>query len=619
MNKKEKKKMVISVIVVVAIVLVSIVGLFATGIIKPLTTEEIIIDTTGASSYAGKYLIANGNGFSQKFVVPDSVIKITQIGVEGFALIDPSWNNIYGWMGLSTTQTMNENSWAVKQEVHCSTPQTVPTLAVMNYDVQAGQTYYIMFKFLRPTSQGIWLLTRTGTYSGGDFGYYDSSWSQKPSEDALFTVQAVLNYGVDFSVLSAGAYPSQVTVGQSSDFIATITSPTGGTCNVILYKNYNTKEVWDTQAQTFAVNEQKTITFTEDNIAPAGTYPMAIECNVGGSEEAHRAFTFTVTESPNHAPIVPILTGDNSLTIGQTGAWQGMSMDSDGDTIKYIWTVDGSPARTSGFVSSGTSDSYSRSFSSEGTHIIAVKAQDSKGLASGWSTKTVHVSSEQEGDGGENPPSGFTVEVSVVDSGTYSAIEGAQVVLGSFTDTTNSQGIATFYSIPGGTYTIRASMAGYETGSISAVVDSDDSKTIYLDLVAGGDGEENPPPGTTEYTLTVEAYDDSNNLPMSGVHVGINGEQLTTNSEGRVSATVTAGQYEITLAKTGYVSENMTITISTSNKVISFYMVKSTGGATDGTGGGSTMNKTPAFEAVTLLVALGISFSLLVWRKRRKE
>lgn len=210
------------------------------------------------------------------------------------------------------------------------------------------------------------------------------------------------------------------------------------------------------------------------------------------------------------------------------------------------------------------------------------------------------------------PEEGFTVEVSVVNQDTYAAIDGAQVVFDIYSGTTNEQGIATFYSILSGTYSIIASKNGFETNSATLVVAADVSTTIYLTPTGGGEA---PPPGEDQYTVTVEAYDDATNLPIAGVHVTINTESFTTDSEGKATATVSAGPYAISLTKTGYISESMDITISNSNKVVSFYLVKSLIPPVPPV---PPPKGIPGFEAMTFIVAIGATMALIIWRRRKE-
>lgn len=628
MRKKRimKNRRTIVVLFAVIVILVMLFSLTNSGLIFPQTTEQIVIDTRNPPVAHTKYILNSGDALAQKFIVPDNVEKITIIGFAGFHMIEMPMNNIKGWLGISTQKTTNYDHWMYKTEITCPTNLEFTANIQANLNVQPGQVWYILFVQTTPINYAQYYYSTENRYSGGEFSIrMDGGWIDKSSQDAKFFVQAILNYGVEFNVLSAGAYPDHITAGQSSEFIGIIKSPSGGTCNVICYGNYQTKEIWGTQAVTFAQNEQKTITFSKSNI-PAGTYPMAIECNVGGQEEAHKSFALYVEQIPNHAPSTPTLTGDNSLQAGEQGHWTGQSFDTDGDTIRYFWTVDGTPSRTSGYVSSGTSDSFSYTFSAMGSHTVSVKAEDSKGYSSSWATKPVQVTSEEP-----PPPSEYNVQISVVNSVTYDSISNAKIQGSGLTLYTDSNGLAAT-TLGQGAYSFTITKDGFQTGYLSfSVASSDVYKTVYLVPVSQGGEEEPPgeeqPPGGEEppegeeppvgqYTLIMYIFDETTNSAISDAVINLGGEIKYSDSNGKVTYFKMPGTYTITVTKTGYQNEQTTVNLQTTGKTVMVYLVPTAGGQPPN---GEEQPKTPGFEMTIFAIAIVASMSVIAYGKRKKK
>ncbi|MBI2613056.1 hypothetical protein HYW59_04620, partial [Candidatus Kaiserbacteria bacterium] len=89
--------------------------------------------------------------------------------------------------------------------------------------------------------------------------------------------------------------------------------------------------------------------------------------------------------------------GSASCTVGSPYSLTMTATDPDGDTIKYAidWDANGTVdqfAPSSGYVPSGTTETASRTYATEGSKTVKVMALDENGLTSGWSTLTFSCS-----------------------------------------------------------------------------------------------------------------------------------------------------------------------------------------------------------------------------------
>jgi hypothetical protein len=110
----------------------------------------------------------------------------------------------------------------------------------------------------------------------------------------------------------------------------------------------------------------------------------------------------TITSSYNNAPTIPSTpSGPSTGTIDTHYEFSTSATDPDGDTLKYGWDWNGDEIidEWSSLMISGTVDTRSHTFSSEGTYNIQVCAEDEHGARSDFSPmKTIIISSN-------NPPS----------------------------------------------------------------------------------------------------------------------------------------------------------------------------------------------------------------------
>lgn len=107
-------------------------------------------------------------------------------------------------------------------------------------------------------------------------------------------------------------------------------------------------------------------------------------------------FNFSAV-SGNNPPATPTITGATSGNSNVSYPFNFTASDGDGDTLRYgiDWDNNGSVdewAPGSGHVPSGTQQSSSRSWASNGTFTFQVLAQDFNGANSGWATHSIALS-----------------------------------------------------------------------------------------------------------------------------------------------------------------------------------------------------------------------------------
>jgi len=117
--------------------------------------------------------------------------------------------------------------------------------------------------------------------------------------------------------------------------------------------------------------------------------------------------TVTGANNPPNTPSTP--SGPSSGNMGSSLSFSTSATDPDDDTVKYGWDWDGDDTvdEWSGFLSSGSIDSRSHSWSSFGTYDVKVKAEDENGGQSAFSTsKTVVISFSNNPPDKPSAPSG---------------------------------------------------------------------------------------------------------------------------------------------------------------------------------------------------------------------
>jgi hypothetical protein len=109
----------------------------------------------------------------------------------------------------------------------------------------------------------------------------------------------------------------------------------------------------------------------------------------------------------NNPPNTPTITGTNSGSQNTNYTFNFVATDIEGHTLRYgiDWDGNGSVdawVPGSGYVNSGTQQSGTRSWASNGTYTFQVLAQDSQGASSGWASHSITLA--------EAPPGAYTID-----------------------------------------------------------------------------------------------------------------------------------------------------------------------------------------------------------------
>jgi hypothetical protein len=102
----------------------------------------------------------------------------------------------------------------------------------------------------------------------------------------------------------------------------------------------------------------------------------------------------TITLNPPPSPSTPSVSGPTTGNVGISYSFDATSTDPNSIDIKYLWdwNNDGSVDEESGWMSSGSTDTRSHSWSSAGTKNIKVKARNKGSQESGWESHTINIS-----------------------------------------------------------------------------------------------------------------------------------------------------------------------------------------------------------------------------------
>jgi len=111
---------------------------------------------------------------------------------------------------------------------------------------------------------------------------------------------------------------------------------------------------------------------------------------VGASSKNALTGAAYIFEQSNQPPNTPTITGPLSGTVGTSYTYTFTSTDPDGDQVSYYveW---GDTTNTGWFgpFASGTPQTKSHTWSTQGTYIIQAKAKDTNGAESGWGSLTI--------------------------------------------------------------------------------------------------------------------------------------------------------------------------------------------------------------------------------------
>jgi len=126
-----------------------------------------------------------------------------------------------------------------------------------------------------------------------------------------------------------------------------------------------------------------------------GTFYVKVKAKDINDGQSSFSSALTVVVMANEPPDIPTTpTGPTILSLDTPGTFSTSSSDPEGENIKYGWDWDGDDEvdEWTGFYSSGLTVITDHSWSQPGTYIIRVKAQDSNGGQSSFSSSlTVNV------------------------------------------------------------------------------------------------------------------------------------------------------------------------------------------------------------------------------------
>jgi len=121
-------------------------------------------------------------------------------------------------------------------------------------------------------------------------------------------------------------------------------------------------------------------------------YAVALDIESGGSTGYHgpnviaevNEIRVTFTNYPPNIPLTP--SGNTSGYVNTTYSYSTKTTDPEGDDVQYEFDWGDSTTTTTGWYTSGTTATASHSWSSTGTYNVKVRAQDSMGAWSDWSS-----------------------------------------------------------------------------------------------------------------------------------------------------------------------------------------------------------------------------------------
>ncbi len=131
-------------------------------------------------------------------------------------------------------------------------------------------------------------------------------------------------------------------------------------------------------------------------------YIAAVHGQYSGTPNATGSAACSNSVTVDNRPNAPTLSCPSSVNVGATATITANASDPDGNYIRYGFSPANSQSvaawvPSSGYVPSGTSESYGYSWSTPGTYTVYVLAQDSPGENSAWSSCTVNVPTPANG------------------------------------------------------------------------------------------------------------------------------------------------------------------------------------------------------------------------------
>jgi hypothetical protein len=184
--------------------------------------------------------------------------------------------------------------------------------------------------------------------------------------------------------------PSSPNVGQTTTIYVTVKNEGNQQEKNVPVKAYvDGYQVGSAQYVTLSAGKSTTKSFIWTP-STAKTYSVKGEMGIvsGETDTSDNKKTITVSvQQQNQPPTTPsIPSGTSSGYTGTSYGYSTSATDPNGDQVKYTFDWGEGPQTTTGFYNSGATATASHSWSNEGTCYVKVKATDSKGASSGWSS-----------------------------------------------------------------------------------------------------------------------------------------------------------------------------------------------------------------------------------------
>ena len=382
--------------------------------------------------------------------------------------------------------------------------------------------------------------------------------------------------------------PSEGNVGYPYSFSATTTDPDGD--DIAFKFDWGDGDISDWTAYVSSGSSVR----VSHSWPTEGTYYVKVKAkDENGAQSDWSSWskgTINITEpqvsnSPPNNPDPP--NGPSEGTAGQSYSFSATTTDPDGDNVafKFDWD-DGNISSWTSYVSSGNSTSKSHFWSSAGTYSIKVRAKDSRGAESSWST-TITFEVKVDSD---------TRKANILASITPSIIEyGAMETITITLEETSGVGVSIneFYRqvyahdalISDESYEVNIRIEGNDsfsfTGETTQETWSGPTGTRWVYSFAGVDDNSNQVTATVHLTITSEASSNPPNRPdpPNGPSEGTIGEvdgfsSITTDPDGDdIAFKFDWGDGDIS-DWTAYVSSGSSVRVSHSWPTEGTYYVK---------------------------------------------
>ena len=185
--------------------------------------------------------------------------------------------------------------------------------------------------------------------------------------------------------------PSSGNVGDTLIYTSSTTDPDGD--NIMYGLDTNSDGIVDHWSSSYYPSGSLyTIHIT---FYSTGTFHLRLKAkDIHGAESGFSSAKTVVISGANSAPNTPSTpSGPSSGNTGVSYTYSTSTTDPDDDTVKYgwDWNGDGTVDEWTGLYSSGTTVSTTHTWATAGTYNVKVKAEDSNGAQSGFSSAKIVV------------------------------------------------------------------------------------------------------------------------------------------------------------------------------------------------------------------------------------